>query len=80
MMLVDAPARQIASAMQTSVSSRSNSGGVVLTGILDLRPPVGKDIKGVKGVRFHLRDFRTVLRIFRFQRSASPARPGLGRG
>jgi hypothetical protein len=30
MTLVDAPAKQNASAMQTSASSRSNSGGVLL--------------------------------------------------
>jgi hypothetical protein len=51
MMLVDAPARQNASAMQTSVCSRSNSGGVLLNG----SSRFGLQLKKTsKRARFHM--------------------------
>ena len=74
MMPVDAPARQSARAMQTSVSSRSNSGGVVLIGLLALRPPTGKDINGV---RFHIPRFSDRFVHFLVPEDAQPAQPGL---
>jgi len=64
-MLVDAPARQNASAMHTSTSSRSNSGGGGLNGSSRSAVSIHEIGKTCRGRPVpDLGDFRPVLRCF----------------
>jgi hypothetical protein len=75
-MLVDAPARQNASAMYTSASPRSNSGGGGLNGSLVLSRFSSWDRgKRVEGARSLFEGFWPVFAPFRFleAQAAAPA-------